>query len=123
MARHGGSDEPTVLVPRAEFQELVRASRRNVTLAYAGGAVAVAAALLLAVSEGGVVLWVGIFAIVGAALLTWGVRESRSLVRRYGPVGRAKQASPFETFDGVEGNREHLAATPFVDPGERQRNR
>jgi uncharacterized membrane protein len=123
MARPGGSDEPTVLVPRAEFQELVRASRRNVTLAYTGGAVAVAAAALLAVSEGGVVLWVGIFAIVGVAMLVWGVRESRSLVRRYGPVGRAKQASPFETFDGVESGREQLAATPFVDPGERRHRR
>jgi hypothetical protein len=98
---------------------LVRASHRNVTLAYVGGAVGVAAAVLLAISEGGVVLWVGIFAIVGAALLVWGVRESRSLTHRYGPVGRSRQASPFEAFDGMEANREHLAATPFVDPGNR----
>ena len=123
MARPTASDEPTVLVPRAELQELVRASHRNVTLAYSGGAIAVAAALLLGISEGGFVLWVGIFAILGAALLVWGARESRSLNRRYGPVGRPRQASPFEAFDGMEANREHLAATPFVDPGDRAHRR
>jgi hypothetical protein len=121
MARPAGSDEPTVLVRRSEFQELVRASHRNVTFAYTGGAVGVAAAVLLAISEGGVVLWVAIFAIVGVALIAWGVRESRSLARRYGPVGRSRQASPFEAFDGMEANREHLAAHPFVDPGDRNR--
>ena len=123
MARPAASDEPTVLVQRAELQELVRASRRNVTLAYTGGVIAVAAALLLAISEGGFVLWVAIFAILGAALLVWGARESRSLNRRYGPVGRTRQASPFEAFDGMEANREHLAATPFVDPGDRASRR
>lgn len=123
MARPSGSDEPTVLVPRSEFQELVRASHRNVTLAYTGGVVGVAAAVLLAISEGGVVLWVVIFAIVGVALLVRGVRESRSFSRRYGPVSRARQASPFEAFDGMEANREHLAAQPFVDPGDRPHQR
>jgi hypothetical protein len=120
MARPDGSDEPTVLVPRSEFQGLVRASHRNVSLAYAGGVVGVAAAVLLAISEGGFVLWVGIFAIAGVWLLVSGLRESRALARRYGPVGRARQASPFEAFDGMEANREHLAAHPFVDPGDPQ---
>lgn len=117
------ANEPTALVPRAELQELIRARHRNVTLAYTGGAIAVAAALLLAFSEGGFVLWVGIFAILGAALLIWGARESRLLTLRYGPVGRPRQASPFEAFDGMEANREHLAATPFVDPGDRAHRR
>jgi hypothetical protein len=81
-----------------------------------------AAAVLLAISEGGVVLWVGIFAIVSAVLLFWGARESRSLTRRYGPVGRARRASPFEAFDGMESGREQLAATPFVDPWDRPRH-
>jgi hypothetical protein len=119
MARPDISDEPTVLVPRAELQRLVRDSHRNVSLAYTGGTIAVASALLLAISEGGLVLWVGIFAILGAALLVWGIRASRSLNSRYGPVSRPRQASPFEAFDGMEANREHLAATPFVDPGDR----
>jgi hypothetical protein len=121
MASTGGSDESTVLVPRSELQELVRASHRNITLAYAGGFLGIAAALTLAYSEGGVGLWVGIFAIAGAALLVWGFRESRSFARRYGPVGWPRQASPFEAFDGMESNREHLYAAPFVDPGDRAR--
>ena len=126
MASTGGSDESTVLVPRSELQELVRASHRNITLACAGGFLGIAAALTLAYSEGGVGLWVGIFAIAGAALLVWGFRESRSFARRYGPVGRPRQASPFqaspfEAFDGMESNREHLYAAPFVDPGDRAR--
>ena len=123
MAPTEGSDEPTVLVPRAELHELVRASHRNVSLAYAGGILAVAAALLLAISEGGFVLWVGIFAVAGGALLLSGFRASRSLRHRYGPVGPQRQASPFEAFDGMEANREHLAAAPFVDPGDRPHRR
>jgi len=119
MAPPTNSDEPTVLVPRAALQELVRASHRNVTLAYAGGALSIAAALLLAISEGGFVLWVGIFAVAGGALLVSGFRTARALRRQYGPAGIQRQASPFETFDGVESNREHLAAMPFVDPGDR----
>ena len=115
--------EPTIQVPRSEWQELLRASHRNAALAYAGGSIAVAAALTLAISEGGIVLWVGIFAILGVALLAWGVRTSRRVTRRYGPLGRPHRASPFEAFDGVESGREQLAATPFVDPGERRHGR
>jgi hypothetical protein len=112
-------DEPTVPVPRSEWQELLSASHRNAALAYAGGSIAVAAALTLAISEGGFVLWVGVVAILGVALLAWGVRTSRRVTRRYGPLGRPHQASPYGAFDGWEGSTGHLVARPYVEPSDR----
>jgi hypothetical protein len=74
MAEPNESERSTVLVERAAFQALVRASRRNVDLAYAAGGIAGWAAFVLAVSNGAVTLWVVAFGLLAIAFLGWGFR-------------------------------------------------
>jgi hypothetical protein len=66
------SEPSTVLVEREAYQELVRASRRNVQLGYAAGAIALWSAVVLGIAEGAVTLWVGLFAITGIGFLARG---------------------------------------------------
>jgi hypothetical protein len=105
MAEPNESGRSTVLVERAALQALVRASRRNVDLAYAAGGIAGWAAFVLAVSEGAVSLWVVAFGLVGIAFLGWGFRTSRSLGREHGPAGTPPPDGPFPPIPYVD--RQH----------------
>ena len=102
MAELNESERSTVLVERAAFQELVRASRRNVDLAYAAGGIAIWAAFVLAMSEGAVTPWVVAFAQIGVAFLAWGLGASRRLTRGHGSSGVPPQDGP-------------LSPVPYVD--------
>jgi hypothetical protein len=105
MAEPNESERSTVLVERAAFQALVRASRRNVDLAYAAGGIAIWAAFVLAVSEGAVTMWVAAFGLVGIAFLGWGFRTSRRLARDHGPTGIPPGDGPFSPVPYVD--RQH----------------
>ena len=102
MTGSHGSDEPTVLISREAYGELLRASRRNVRLAFAAGGLALWAAVVLVITAGSIALWAGLFAIAGVAFLAWGVLTARRLTRLYGPPGVPPTGAPF-------------AAVPYVD--------
>ena len=68
-------------------RNLLRASRRNVRLSCAAGAIALWSAFVLWAAEGSVTLWVGLIAIVGVAFMARGVLTVRRLARQYGPLG------------------------------------
>jgi hypothetical protein len=105
MAEPNDWERSMVYVERGAFQALVRASRRNVDLAYAAGGIAIWAAFVLAVSEGAVTLWVAAFGLVGIAFLGWGFRMSRRLAREYGPTGVPPRDGPFSPIPYVD--RQH----------------
>jgi hypothetical protein len=96
------SEPSTVLVERETYQELVRATRRNVQLAYAAGAIALWSAIVLGVAEGGVTLWVGLFAIIGIGFMARGFLTSRRLTRRFGPPGIPPRDGPFAPIPYVD---------------------
>ena len=89
------SDEPTVLISREAYRELLRASRHNVALAYAAGGLALWAAVVLVITTGSITLWAGLFALAGIAFLAWGVLTARRLTRLYGPPGVPPTGAPF----------------------------
>ena len=96
------SEPSTVLVERETYQELVRASRRNVQFAYAAGAIALWSAVVLGVAEGAVTLWVGLFAIIGVGFLARGFLTSRRLTRTFGPPGIPPKDGPFAPIPYVD---------------------
>ena len=96
------SEPTTVLLEREAYQELVRASRRNVQLASAAGAISLWSAVVLAIAEGTVTLWVGLFAIIGIGFLARAFLTSRRLTRQYGPVGIPPRDGPFAPIPYVD---------------------
>ena len=102
MTGSHGSDEPTVLISREAYRELLRASSRNVRLAYAAGGLALWAAVVLVITAGSIALWAGLFAIAGIAFLVWGVLTARRLTRLYGPSGVPPTGAPFSPIPYVD---------------------
>ena len=102
MTGSHGSDEPTVLIAREAYRELLRASRRNVRLAYAAGGLALWAAVVLAITAGSLALWAGLFAIAAVAFVAWGVLTARRLTRLYGPPGVTPASGPFSPIPYVD---------------------
>lgn len=96
------SEPSTVLVSREAYSELLRASRRNVQLAWAAGGIALWAAVVLGAVEAAVTLWVGLFAIAGVAFVAWAIVTSRRLTRRYGPPGVPPTGAPFSPVPYVD---------------------
>ena len=89
------SDEPTVLISREAYRELLRASRHTVRLAYTAGGLALWAAVVLVITTGSITLWAGLFAIAGIAFLAWGILAARRFTRLYGPPGVPPTGAPF----------------------------
>jgi hypothetical protein len=115
------SEPSTVLVEREAYQELLRASRRNVQLAYAAGAIALWSAVVLGIVDGAVTLWVGLFAITGIGFLARGFLTSRRLTRHYGPPGVPPKDGPFAPIPYVDRQgsmwRESAGVGAFPGPG------
>ena len=102
MSGSHGSEQSAVLVEREVYRELLRASRRNVHLAYAAGGLALWAAIVLAITAAAITLWAGLFVIAGIAFLTWGVLTARRLTRLYGPPGVPPTGAPFSPIPYVD---------------------
>jgi hypothetical protein len=105
MSGSHGSEQSAVLVEREVYRELLRASRRNVHLAYAAGGLALWAAIVLAITAAAITLWVGLFAVAGIAFVAWGVLTARRLTRQYGPTGVPPTGGPFSPIPYVD--RQH----------------
>ena len=102
MTESHGSDESSVRISREAYRELLRASRRNVQLAYAAGGLALWAAVVLVITAGSIALWAGLFAIAGIAFLAWGVTRARRLTRQYGAPGVPPIGAPFSPVPYVD---------------------
>ena len=113
--------EPTVLVERTAYQELVRASRRTVQYAYAAGAIALWSAVLLGIAEGALTLWVGLFGVIGVGFLARGFLNARRLTRQFGPPGVPPTDGPFAPIPYVDRQgsmwREGGGIGPVAGPG------
>jgi hypothetical protein len=105
MSGSQGWEQSTVLIERESYLELLRASRRNVHLAYAAGGLALWAAIVLAITAAAITLWVCLFAAAAIAFFAWGVLTARRLTRQYGPISVPPTGGPFSPIPYVD--RQH----------------